>query len=168
MLSGNAKVAEERNRQFEEMLRLTQQEKREVEAVNKELRLNKEKLEATLADALLGAASQTPKKSTKKPAAAAEEPDDFPSDAGPSIKDEIPGKDTKKADTAADAAASLADQKKPKTDPSEQKNQPQTAVSSLDPEEELTPVELTKEEISELRNAVHETMAELLDRKSVV
>ena len=35
VLSGNAKVAEERNRQFEEMLRLTQQEKLEVEAVNK-------------------------------------------------------------------------------------------------------------------------------------
>ncbi len=59
LLLGNARVADERNRQFEEMLRLTQQEKREIEAVNKELRLNKEKLEATLADALLGAASTT-------------------------------------------------------------------------------------------------------------
>ena len=57
LLLNNAKVAEEKNKQFEEMLRLTQQEKREIEAVNKELRLNKEKLEATLADALLGAAS---------------------------------------------------------------------------------------------------------------
>lgn len=58
LLLNNAKVSDEKNRQFEEMLHLTQQEKRELEAVNKELRLNKEKLEATLADALLGAAKQ--------------------------------------------------------------------------------------------------------------
>ena len=54
LLLSNAKVSDEKNRQFEEMLRLSEQERRELDAVNKELRLNKEKLESTLADALLG------------------------------------------------------------------------------------------------------------------
>lgn len=106
LLLSNAKVAEERNRQFEEMLRLTQQEKRETEAVNKELRLNKEKLEATLADALLGAASSVAKETAAQQTALAEEQ-----------------------------------------------------------EEALAPAELSKEEVIQLREAVHETMAELKEEE---
>ncbi len=63
----NAKVSDEKNRQFEEMLRLTEKEKRDLESANQELRLNKERLETALADALLGSCSQEKK---NEPAAA--------------------------------------------------------------------------------------------------
>lgn len=120
LLAGNAKVAEERNRQFEEMLRLTQQEKREVEAVNKELRLNKEKLEATLADALLGAASTA-----------------------------APQKTAEAESEKTDAAGKKTDETK-QPEPFEEER-----------EDYLTPTELSKEEVTQLREAIHETMAEL-------
>ncbi len=58
LLLSNAKVADEKNRQFEEILRLSEQERRELESANKELRMNKEKLESALADALFGAREQ--------------------------------------------------------------------------------------------------------------
>ncbi len=66
LLLSNAKVSDEKNRQFEEMLRLSEQERRELDAVNKELRLNKEKLESTLADALLGVTMKEEKEAEKQ------------------------------------------------------------------------------------------------------
>lgn len=55
LLLNSAKEADERNRRFEEILRLGEQEKRDLLSANQELRVNKEKLETALANALFGA-----------------------------------------------------------------------------------------------------------------
>ena len=145
-LAGNVKVAEERNRQFEEMLRLTQQEKREIEAVNKELRLNKEKLEATLADALLGTASSG--KDTEE---------HFPSDASNGQRHSK----TEEKKRLKEADSKLLTAKPPTDDADSKASVPQ----AFEAEDFLAPTELSKEEVRELRDAVHETMAELSKEK---
>ncbi len=211
LLLNNAKVAEEKNKQFEEMLRLTQQEKREIEAVNKELRLNKEKLEATLADALLGAASASaaskedgqgtgrdyaPGKSrTSKSGAVRKEEAVLPgrqqaaetknihevraAGTGHAAAAQAPetghsgGPRTVKASHAqasegnrsreAGASETAGSGGARSTESGGQAGMSETDSPSEDEEAFLTPAELSKEEISELREAVHEAMAELAE-----
>lgn len=129
LLLNNAKISDEKNRQFEEMLHLTHQEKKELEAVNKELRLNKEKLEATLADALLGA--------TKKENDGQKKPDD-PAEQSEVSKAGLSSANDSIVNTSVD-----------------------TDSSHTDEEDVLVPVQLSKEEVNELRDTIHTTMAEL-------